>query len=117
MEGTSSAQATRGEKGQEGKSKGKNNNFKKKPKKQDNIVDDKTCYVVKKGTTPTIGDITLGPILIAKGKSGPNLTSSWNGTLEREEKKKQRLKPTRGRGKKGIKTPETWNETSNNKIK
>jgi hypothetical protein len=55
MEGTkgvpsnAQAKAIGGKKGQEGKLKKEKNNLKKKPKKQNNIANDKICYATKKG--------------------------------------------------------------------
>jgi hypothetical protein len=62
----------------------------------------------KKSTTYGKGNITLGPILVTKGKSGPNLITSLNDQIgKRGEREIKTKTDRRGGEKERIETIET----------
>jgi len=64
----------------------------------------KDAMLQKKSTTSSKGNITLGPILVTKGRSEPNLTTNLNDQIGKGEKGKQKPKLAQGEGKrKGLK--------------
>ncbi len=77
--------------------------IRKKPKKLDNAINDKTCHTMKIRHHIWNREHHVGPILTTKGKSGPNPTISMSDCIGKGEKGETKAKAnTWGRGKMGL---------------
>jgi hypothetical protein len=60
----------------------------------------KDAMLQKKSTTSSKGNITLGPILVTKGRSEPNLTTNLNDQIGKGGKGETKAKVGTGGGEK-----------------